>query len=421
MRSWKRGTSGESLCPRLWSFLKPLRYLRNIRKAKAERTAESSRMNNPFTTFTDIKAFVASCLLFVLSAHRITAQSTTAPVRLVVIGTKHVHVPWILGRKGKGDVSLVGIYEPNKELARRYAKRFNLDSSLFYTDLPKMLEALKPEAAVAFGSVYEHKEAVEACAPRGIHVMVEKPLATTFADAKKMEALAKKYKIHLLTNYETSWYPTTIKTYQLVNDSNYIGQIKKVVVHDGHEGPKEIGLSKESLEWLIDPIQNGGGALIDFGCYGANLMTYLMKGQEPISVTAVTRQFKPDVYPKVDDEATIIVQYPTAQCIIQASWNWPFSRKDMEVYGQTGYVIADNNNAMRLRNKASKGEQRTTVKAADVPVYEDPFAYFADVLRDKITVPENGLYSLRTNVTVVRILDAARESAKTGKTVRLDK
>jgi predicted dehydrogenase len=364
--------------------------------------------------------FGLSFLLHLFTTGNVLAQTPiTAPLRLAVAGVKHVHVPWILGRKDKGDIQLAGIYEPDKDLAERYAKRFSLSPKLFYTDLAKMLDAIKPEAVVAFGSVYEHMEAVEACAPRGIHVMVEKPLATNLLHAKKMEALAKKYGIYLLTNYETSWYPTTAKTYHLVNDSNYVGSIKKVVVHDGHEGPKEIGLSKESLDWLIDPVQNGGGALIDFGCYGANLMTYLMKGQQPVSVTAITRQFKPAIYPRVDDEATIIVDYPTAQCVIQASWNWPFSRKDMEVYGQTGYVIAENNTAMRMRNKTSKGEQKIKVAVNDVSVYEDPFSYFSDVIRGKITMPENGLYSLATNVTVVRILEAARESAKTGKTVFL--
>ena len=197
-----------------------------------------------------------------------------------------------------------------------------------------MLDAVKPEAVVAFGSIYEHMAVVEACAPRHIDVMVEKPLATTLQQALQMEALAKKYNIKLLTDFETSWYPSTVKAYELVNDSNYIGNIKKVVIHDGHQGPKEIGVNKEFFNWLTDPIQNGGGALMDFGCYGANLMTYLMHGQQPVSVTAVTQHFKPDIYPKVDDEATIIVSYPTAQCIIQASWNWPFGRKDMEVYGE---------------------------------------------------------------------------------------
>ncbi len=372
--------------------------------------------------FKSFSLHIACLLLTITTMFNANAQSTdNAPVRLAVAGITHGHVPWILGRKGKTDVTLVGIYEPNTELAQRYAKRFNLNADIFYTDLNKMLDAVKPEAVAAFGSIYEHMAAVEACAPRGIHVMVEKPLATNNAHAKRMEELAKKYHIYLLTNYETSWYPTTAKTYQLVHDSNYVGSIKKVVIHDGHQGPKEIGVNKEFLEWLTDPVQNGGGALIDFGCYGANLMTYLMKGEEPVSVTAVTQHFKPAVYPKVEDEATIIVTYPTAQCIIQASWNWPFNRKDMEVYGETGYIIAANNTTMRLRNAATKVEQTQQVTAKDIAVYEDPFSYLADVLRGKIKVEKYGVYSLENNLAVVRILDAARESAKTGKTVMLKK
>ena len=351
----------------------------------------------------------------------VQAQSTTnTPVRVAVAGITHGHVAWILSRN-KPDVILTGIYEPDNELAQRYAKKYGFRPGLIYSDLGKMLDAVKPEAVVAFGSIYEHMAVVEACAPRHINVMVEKPLATTLQQALQMKALAKKYNIQLLTDFETSWYPSTVKTYELVNDSNYIGNIKKVVIHDGHQGPKEIGVNKEFFNWLTDPVQNGGGALVDFGCYGANLMTYLMHGQQPVSVTAVTQHFKPDIYPKVDDEATIIVSYPTAQCIIQASWNWPFGRKDMEVYGQTGYVISVNNTTLRLRAQPDTVEHSRQVTTTDVTVYTDPFSYFADVIRNKIKVPENGLYSLQTNVTVVRILEAARESAKTGKTVYLKK
>ncbi len=360
-------------------------------------------------------------LLICYTNFEVNGQSVNnGPVRLAVAGATHGHVSWILSRK-KVDVQLVGVYEPNKELVQRYVKQYGLNTNLFYTDLGKMLDELKPEVVAAFGSIYEHMAVVEACAPRHIDVMVEKPLATTVQQAERMETLTKKYNIRLLTNFETSWYPTTVKTYELVNDSNYIGQIKKVVIHDGHEGPKEINVSNEFFGWLTDPIQNGGGALMDFGCYGANLMTYLMHGQQPISVTAVTQQFKPNIYPKVDDEATIIVSYPGAQCIIQASWNWPFGRKDMEVYGQTGYIITINNNTMRLRAKPDSLEHTRKVSAAEVPVYEDPFSYLADVIRGKIKVPENGVYALKTNITVIRILEAAKESAITGKTAFLKK
>ncbi len=360
---------------------------------------------------------IAFCLLQLDTSK---AQSTAQkPVRMAVAGLTHGHAVFILDRaeKGRKDIELVGIFEPNKELYEQIAKQYNLKPDLFYSDLNKMLDAVKPEAVAAFGSIFEHMMVVEACAPRGIHVMVEKPLATNMAHATRMAELAAKYHIQILTDFETSWYPTTEKTWQLANDSNYLGKIRKVVFHDGHEGPKEIGCGKEFLDWLTDPVQNGGGALNDFGCYGANLMTYLMQDEDPVSVTAVTRQFKPEIYPKVDDDATILVNYPSAQCIIQASWNWPFGRKDMEVYGETGYILSVNNTAMRLRNSKSGGEHSILVTTKDTPVYDDPFSYFVDVLRGKIKIPKKGLYSLENNVMVVRILDAARESAKTGKTV----
>ena len=341
------------------------------------------------------------------------------PLRLAVAGLKHGHAPFIFERKDTVEVVVVGIYEPDEELAARYAKRYHVKNELFYTDLNKMLDAVKPEAVAAYGSIFDHVKAVEACAPRGIHVMVEKPLATTQAQAIHMEQLAKKYNIFLLTDYETAWYPSTAKAFQLVNDSNYIGHIKKVVIHDGHEGPKEIGVGPEFLGWLTDPIQNGGGAVVDFGCYGANLMTFLMGDEKPTSVTAVLRNFKPDVYKKVDDEATIIVSYPTAQCIIQASWNWPFGRKDMEVYGDSGYVITVNSTDMRMRNKKVKAEQNVVVTAKDIAVYTDPFSYFKDVIKGKITMPKNGLYSLENNVQVIRILEAAKLSAKEDRAVKM--
>lgn len=365
-----------------------------------------------------LKLIILNVILFFCFLLNTLAQTNNpAPLRLAVAGLKHGHAPFIFNRKGKTDVTVVGIYEPDVEVATQYAKRYNLDKDLFYTDLNKMLDQLKPEALAAYGSIFDHLKAVEACAPRGIHVMVEKPLATNLADALKMEKLATENHIYLLTDYETSWYPSTAKAYQLVNDSNFIGHTKKVVIHDGHEGPKEIGVGKEFLTWLTDPIQNGGGAVVDFGCYGANLMTYLMTNEKPVSVTAVLRNFKPDVYKKVDDEATIIVSYPSAQCIIQASWNWPFARKDMEIYGDSGYIITVDNTKMRIRNHVTKLEENISVTANDLPVYLDPFSYFNDVIKGKTIIPKNGLYSLENNVMVIRILEAAKLSAKEGRAV----
>ena len=363
--------------------------------------------------------YFAVFVIWILIPSKTYSQSET-PLRLAVSGISHGHAPLILDRekKGRKDVFLVGIYEPDTNLAERLAKQFNINLNLFYTDLAKMLDAVKPEAVAAFGSIREHMATVEACAPRQIHVMVEKPLATTKEDALRMQDLANKFKIYILTDFETSWYPSTAKAYELVNDSNFIGKIRKVVIHDGHEGPREIGVSNEFFNWLTDPVENGGGALTDFGCYGANLMTYLMRNEDPLSVTAVTRQFKPQIYPRVDDDATIVVDYPSSQCIILASWNWPFGRKDMEAYGEKGYIISENSTRMRIRNDGMKPEQVRILSPGQSNVYDDPFSYFADVIRGKIKLKERDLYSLDNNVMVVRILDAARESAKSGKTIK---
>lgn len=350
------------------------------------------------------------CSLYTTSVHG-------QPVRIAVAGIAHGHSGWILGHKPADYMTLVGVFEKDKNLLQRSAKHHKIDEQILFNDLNAMLDKVKPEAVVAFGSIYDHLSVVKACAPRGIHVMVEKPLAVSIQHALEMEALAKKYNILLLTNYETSWYPSTAKTYQLVYDSSYVGNIRKAVFHHGHEGPREIGVGDDFFNWLTDPVQNGGGAIIDFGCYGANLMTWLTKGEKPVSVSAITRHIKPDIYPKVDDEATVVVSYPQSQAIIQASWNWPFSRKDMEVYGTMGYIKTIDNSRMNIRKKTDKVEYAVSYTTKDIPVYEDPFEYFADVIRKKITVEPFGLYSLENNVMVVKILEAAKESAKSGKVV----
>ena len=372
------------------------------------------------SNFCKMKKIVLLSLIFLSLMYSTHAfNNGREPIRLAVAGMTHGHISFILDRPDKGNFKLVGGCDSNRTVTQKRADQYDLSDDMIYHDLEKMLDAVKPEAVVAFGSIYAHLAVVEACAPRGIDVMVEKPLAVNMKHARRMSELAEKYGIHLLTDYETSWYPTTARSLNMVQEDNFTGQLRKVVFHHGHKGPVEIGCSQIFLDWLTDPVLNGGGAIVDFGCYGANIMTALTNGKKPVSVTAVTRRFKPEVYPEVDDEATIIVSYPESQCIIQASWNWPFSRKDMEIYGTDGYIKADNNRDMRIRSREIQGEKKLRVTADDVAVYEDPFNYFADVINGKIQVDPFGLYSLENNMRVVEILDAARLSAKTDKKVYL--
>lgn len=347
------------------------------------------------------------------------ARAQEPPLRLGIVGLVHDHV---LGREGlrslgRSDVDVVGIYEPNEALAARYADRFGFDSALHYTDLEEMLDATRPEAVMVFTHIRDHRRVVEACARRGIHVMVEKPLAIDVEEARAMARAAEEGGIHVLVNYETSWYPSNVAVFERFRQGTGVGEIRKMVAHDGHEGPKEIGVTTEFLDWLTDPHLNGAGALYDFGCYGGNLMTWLMDGARPTTVTAVTQQLKEDpAYARVDDEATIVLEYPSAQGIIQASWNWPFSRKDLEVYGAAGYAHAldPTTVAVRLEGSASETRQEAPPLA---PPFDDALAYLRAVARGQVA-PE-ARSSLENNLVVTEILDAARRSARTGRTVYL--
>lgn len=383
-----------------------------------------SKMYNPGLNIARMKLFLTKpyllvlIILMTLSSATTFAQSNPDPVRIGVVGLTHTHVHWILGREKRPDIEIVGIVEPNRDLAQRYSDQHGYSMDIVFDTMEEMIAQTKPEAVTAFGTIYEHLEVVQTCAPKGIHVMVEKPLAVSLKHARQMEALARKHGIMLLTNYETTWYASNHEAYKIVNEEEKIGPIRKVVVHDGHPGPKEIGVNQEFLDWLTDPVQNGGGAITDFGCYGANLTTWLMKGQAPLTVTAVTQTIKPDIYPKVDDEATIILTYPKAQGIIQASWNWPINRKDMEVYGKTGVVYTDNGSDLRLRTSEDTPEEKFSIPGRATPV-DDPFAYFSALIRNNLDYDTRSLSSLENNMVVMRILDAAIRSAKSGKTVKL--
>jgi predicted dehydrogenase len=350
------------------------------------------------------------CVLLIVSCNTLYAQQ---PLHVAVAGLSHDHIYNVLQQNKNKEVVIIGIAESNQELVTKYKKLYNLPDSIFYTSLDIMLHHVKPDAVLAYDPIAEHVSVVEICAPKHIAVMVEKPLATTAKDALHIAALAAKYNVQVLTNYETTWYNTNQQIKEMV-DADSIGSIRKMIVHDGHQGPKEIGCSKEFLQWLTDSIKNGGGAIRDFGCYGANLMTWLMNGKAPVAVTAITHQIKPSLYPNVDDDATILLDYSNATGIIEASWNWPFGIKDMEVFGVSGYLHALNANKLQQRTKDVY--QDVAVKPA---MYADNIQYLADVLRGKINAV-NDLSSLANNVIVVRILEAASKSAREGRKIILE-
>lgn len=334
-------------------------------------------------------------------------------LNVAVAGLSHDHAHVIMNEYRQEKVNIIGIAETDQNLIDRYKKAYNLPDSLFFDNPKTMLKNIKPDAVLAYNPTSEHLTVAEICLPMKIPLMVEKPLAINTKRAQEMAKLARENNTPLLTNYETTWYASN-QTIKDIVESEDFGEIKKMIAKDGHEGPKEIGCSPEFLSWLTDPEKNGGGALMDFGCYGANLMTWLQEGKRPIAVTAILRNFKPELYPKVEDDATIILEYENSIGIIEASWNWSYSIKDFQVYGSDKSYHAVNGKTLIKKKTHTDSEQ---IKLTE-NYYQDHLTYLKAVLAGKIKA-ENDLSSLSNNLIVVEILEAAKKSAKEGRRIKL--
>lgn len=333
-------------------------------------------------------------------------------LKVVLAGLSHDHVDGTLDKYKNGQVDIIGIAETDQELCGKKKAKYQLPDSIFFKDLEKALHKKHPDLVMAYTSPSEHLAVVEKCLPLRIPVMIEKPLTFSVVVAGKMKTLSEKYKTKVYTNFPSLWYTSFI---ELLNKSSEAGTISKMVMRGGHRGPVEVGCSKEFLNWLTDSVKNGGGALIDFGCYGAVIMTELMQGKTPTSVYAAAKHLKPGVYPKADDAATIVLEYPGATGICEASWNWPYTIMDVEVFGNGGYLHASEFNTAQLQIKSEKG---TRSESISIPQYKDEVAYLTAVIKNGAP-DDNKMLSLERNYIIAQILDAARTSAREGRKVVL--
>ena len=267
----------------------------------------------------------------VLGAQVPSETASAVRYKIAVIGLVHSHA-W--GRlrvmlQGKS-AELVGVAEPNAEL-RAEAKKAGVADDLLFAEYSKMLDQTKPDIVWAFVENNRHLEIARVCAPRHINLIFEKPLASTYADAKQMQTLAGQYKIRIMTNYQMAWWPANYAAKRAAEQGE-IGRVYRLRGIVGHGGPGSEGVrTKYFFDWLTDPEKNGAGALMDFGCYNA-LWSLWYLGM-PKSVYATAQHLRPERFPKVEDSATLVFTYPQASAIFEASWDLPRGFQDLEVFG----------------------------------------------------------------------------------------
>src|SRR5262245_24206286 len=314
-----------------------------------------------------IRYIIPFCLLSLPMA----AQETT----IAVIGLLHSHVWGHLPKMIKGQPArLVGIAETNPELIAEARKMGAGD--VFFASAAEMLDKTKPTIVWAFNENNKHLEVVELCAPRKIHVMFEKPLASTHADAVAIRKLATKHRIQVLTNYQMAWWPSQYAA-KAQADAGAVGKPWRLRGIVGHGGPGSKGpRSQYFFEWLTDPVKNGGGSLMDFGCYNA-LWSLWYLGR-PGSVYAHVNHLRPSTFPKVEDNATMILSYKDGVGLFEGSWDLPRSFQDLEIFGLEGSPYMTNGRVELRKGREPAAEVNV---APLTPEQGEPIAHMIHVIR----------------------------------------
>ncbi len=332
-------------------------------------------------------------------------------VRVGFVGLRHGHA-WrqLADISTIDEAEFVGVAESIEGLVEE-AKKVQPNAH-YASDYRQFVKDQKPQIVWAFVENNRHLEIVEFLAPLGVHVIFEKPLASIYADAVQIQNLATKHGIKVMTNYQMAWWPTNHAQKRAVA-AGEIGDVWRLhgVVGNGGPAPRDLR-RRVFFDWLTDPDANGAGAMVDFGIYSATWAAWHLG--LPTAVYGSAQQLQPERFPKVDDNAVIVLTYPQGMGVFEASWNLPRGYQQLEVIGSKGSIAM---------NRAEATLQASRKQPAPMDVGEldatnsHPVRYMIDRVRRD--APLEHIVALDLNVNAMHILDAAVRSAKTGEVVKL--
>jgi predicted dehydrogenase len=331
--------------------------------------------------------------------------------RVGVAGLIHDHV-WGLVRYWREieGATLVAAADRNPPLLEKIRSEHGVAST--YASYEEMFERENLDIVTVATDNAGTVAIVEAAAARGIHVISEKPMAATLAQADRMIEVCRRASVQLMVNWPTAWSPAIQTLDRLIREGT-IGAVHKVRYLAAHQGPKEIGCTHYFYEWLYDPARNGAGALMDYCCYGADMAAHWLG--RPESVVGITGTLLKEDFP-VEDNAVILMKYPKAFAVAEASWTQqaPDGGPNPTVFGATGTL-----SVMGGRVRLARLDREPEFIDADPPSpgKRNGAEYLLSCLRSG--TPVEGMCSAETSRNAQEILQRGLESAQTGRAVTL--
>ena len=339
------------------------------------------------------------------------ADAVAETTRIGFIGLRHGH-SWrqLSDVSGIAEAQFVGVAESIAGLVEE-AKKVQ-PGAHYASDYREFVKEQEPEIVWAFVENNRHLEIVEFLAPLGIHVIFEKPLAGSYHDAVRIRELAQEHGIKVMTNYQMAWWASNHAMRRLASEGK-IGKVWRLHGVVGHGGPSPGNSARRVFfDWLTDPDANGAGALVDFGIYNAVWAVWHLG--LPERVYSTIHQLQPEKFPKVDDNAVLVLSYPNQVGVFEGSWNLPRGFQQLEIFGDKG-SLSLNRNELHYRD-GRKGPVPVDLGSLDATA-SNPIRYMID--RVTRGAPLGHIVALDINVEAVQILEAAKLSAKSGREVRL--
>ena len=357
--------------------------------------------------------------------------------RVGIIGFAHMHVNHVAEVFGKHpQVEMVACADTvplNPELrAAPYTRQWNKAHMVEMVSIPavydsyaEMLAKENLDLAIITCENAQHPDVVEACAQAGVHVCVEKPMAMSMADALRMDRAVRAAGTKMLINWPLSWSAAARLAKNLI-DEGRIGRVLQVRWRSGHTGPLGAGVTHQGVTdkggSLSGPEKGatwwhqtaaGGGALLDYCCYGCMVSRWYV-GEQAQSAFGMQANLDSQ-WGDASDNGAMIVRFPSAYALMAGSWTTldhgiptgPI------VYGSEGTLVVEQRDGQEVVRLAYGGGKEEVLTPEPLQPGERDIAEAYIAYLDEDVTPHISLQPA-FNLECMAILDAGVRSATSG-------